>query len=244
MVAGSRDGVLRFGGIVTEDQEPTLPAEEPTTASGMIQKFFQWVATVWLEQHPRMSAEEIAALDPSSLMPEYHAYIDRGGYVDTEHGLTLEQTWLLAQLTTHTLYVCVINSLQRPTPSARITRKYFMTGQEIIELLREIFIKKVRTKTRIKLDKQEPIPATVYDGDRVTHAITLFGQDRATGSFVYHDPWPDRSLLCAENNSAGVAAVPVPSGERLWMITPEEFEAVVFSILVPTNIWEQKRKGL
>jgi hypothetical protein len=237
MISRPKDAILRFGGGPPDaDFQPNA-----SDASTMMQTFLQWVSTIWVERNRvPTSPEELAQFDMSSLIPEYHAYVDAGGHVDTEHGITLEQDWLAAQLPLREPFVCAINRLQPPTPCERITRKEFMDGGQISELMRWIYRVPLDAGARVQLQNSEMLPTNVYDGDRVAHAITMIGIDAATSCFVYLDPWPGRSLLCAENNAAGVAAVPVPSGERLWMLRPEEMEAVLFSVLVPLKLWQQK----
>jgi hypothetical protein len=51
---------------------------------------------------------------------------------------------------------------------------------------------------------------------------------------VYHDPWPERSLLCKENNMAGVDAQ--PDGTR-WSVTAKELERVIFASFVFPQDW-------
>jgi hypothetical protein len=239
MISSPNDGILRFGGGPQDTDAPSNASDVST----MVQTFFQWVGTIWVEQNRvPTSPEELAQFDMHSLIPGYHAYIGAGGRVDTEHGLTLEQTWLMAQLPIREPFVCVINRLQPHTPCERITRKEFMDGHQIIELMRSVFRAPLDARARVDLRNSETLSTIVYDGDRVAHVITTLGIDAATSSFVYLDPWPGRSLLCAENNAAGVAATPVPSGERLWMLKPKELEAVLFSVLVPLNLWLQKPK--
>jgi hypothetical protein len=239
MTSRPNDGILRFG----SGSQDTDAHSNASDVSTMMQTFFQWVSTIWVERNRvPTSPEELAQFDIGSLIPEYHAYIGAGGRVDTEHGITLEQSWLMAQLPVREPFVCVINRLQPPTPCERITRKEFMDGRQIIELMRWVFRAPLDAGARVQQQNSEMLPTNVYDGDRVAHAITTLGIDAATGSFVYYDPSPGRSLLCAENNAGGAAAAPVPSGERLWMLKPKEMETVLFSVLVPLNLWLQKPK--
>ena len=122
--------------------------------------------------------------------------------------------------------VCLINRLQPASPWDRITQKEFLTGAEILKVVETVY--------RIK--PREPIMAAVYDGDLVTHAIALEGLD-ASGRMLYHDGNLGRSLLCAENNAAGVAAEPGP--DSLWLISREEMEVVIFAVLLDSNDWLQ-----
>ncbi len=240
MTSRPDDGVLRFGG--GPGDASFVP--DPSNVSAMMQTFFQWLATVWVEQNRvPTSPDELAQFDIGSLIPEYRAYIDAGGRVDTEHGITLEQDWLMAQLPSREAFVCLINRLQPPTPCERITRKEFMDGGQIIEVMQRILGRRRGAKAKAQQQSPELLPTNVYDGDRMAHAIITLGIDAATNSFIFQDPWPGRSLLCAENNAAGVAAVPAPRGPPLWMVKPEEMEAVVFSVFVPLDVWQQRRRN-
>ena len=51
-------------------------------------------------------------------------------------------------------------------------------------------------------------------------------------AFHFMDPWPERSLLCAEHNSAGIAAGESNLLRHGWQITRKEFARVVFAVLL------------
>lgn len=202
-----------------------MPTFEPTGSipGQLMQKFYHWVGTVWVNgPDVPTSAEELAGFDIASLIPEYHAYIAAGGQLDLEHGLSMQQNWLMAQLTAQATLVCVINTLQPPQPTDRITRIFNLNGDGIIEMLRQLF----RAKPDLMMS------AGVYDGDAIAHVITLQGV-AATGNILFHDPWPGRSLLCQENNSAGVSAELAPGESHVWMLPSGSMAAVIHYVLVP-----------
>ena len=72
-------------------KRPAVPASEAESpdpqfqpsgsiVGDLMQTFFQWVSTVWVEQEPvPTSPEDLAQFDLASLIPEYHAYIASGG---------------------------------------------------------------------------------------------------------------------------------------------------------------------
>src|SRR5262249_14715667 len=64
--------------------------------------------------------------------------------------------------------------------------------------------------------------------------ITITAYDGARNRFIYHDPWPERSLLVRENNTADVDAK--PEGTR-WSVTRQELERVVFAAFVFPHQW-------
>jgi hypothetical protein len=67
------------------------------------------------------------------------------------------------------------------------------------------------------------------------HSLHARGHDAATGAFTYHDPWPGRSLLCLEFNTAGVDAQPVEGG--YWRITEAELVRVIFAAFIMPTEW-------
>ena len=189
-----------------------------------MQEFFQWVGSVWVDRNEvPTSAEELAGFDIASLIPEYRAYIAAGGQVDMEHGLSIQQVWLMGQLTAGAPLVCVINTLQPPQPSKRVTQLFPLNGNGIIEMLRQLF----------QATPGLLMTTGVYDGDAIVHVITLQGMDAETGNILFYDPWPGRSLLCEENNSAGVAAGLAPGKANVWMLPPESMASVIHFVLVP-----------
>jgi hypothetical protein len=75
-----------------------------------------------------------------------------------------------------------------------------------------------------------PVTLCVYDGVQVAHVVNAWTIWKNELHFA--DPWPDRSLLCAENNSAQVKARVSDLVQHCWRITPEEFQRVIFAALL------------
>ncbi|MHC4238576.1 MAG: hypothetical protein ACYSUC_02290 [Planctomycetota bacterium] len=73
-----------------------------------------------------------------------------------------------------------------------------------------------------------------YDG-KTGHCITMQEYDNMKDRFTYYDPWPLKSLLCQENNIAGVDAQPEEG--KSWSITSTELEHVVFASFVFPHQW-------
>ncbi len=139
-------------------------------------------------------------------------------------GLTLEQWFALSHAVFGGSFVCLINRLQPPQPSWGIARKEFLTGAQIVGVLKS-------------LGPDAMISAVVYDGESVAHAIVIEGLN-AAGRIVYWDPASDPSLLCAEQNAAGVAALPEP--DHHWSVSPHEMEAVILAILLEGETYESR----
>jgi hypothetical protein len=146
-----------------------------------------------------------------------------GIYADPKgKGATLEQSWLVFTLYGVEPY-CL---LARPVPAEQIGR--------ISRVVRQTPADLVQALTRMR-DDAGAINATTlhYDGKK-GHCIRLTAYDASQDRFVYHDPWPERSLLCKENNMAGVDAQ--PEGTR-WSVTAKELERVIFASFVFPQDW-------
>ena len=146
-----------------------------------------------------------------------------GVYADPKgKGATLEQSWLV--FTIHGVEPYCL--LARPVPAeqiGRITRVVRQTPAELVQALMRL------------RDADGAINATTlhYDG-KTGHCIRPTAYDASRDRFVYHDPWPERSLLCTENNMAGVDAQ--ADGTR-WSVTAKELERVIFASFVFPQDW-------
>jgi hypothetical protein len=159
------------------------------------------------------------AVSQFAAMPE-----NAGIYADPEsgRGATIQQTWLFQTL----LGVRTYCLLARPLPAAstqKITRLVKRSAAEIIDALRSIQA----------AEGQLHVTVAYHDG-ATGHCIELRSHDPARDRFVYHDPWPERSLLAKENNPAGVDAQ--PEGKQ-WSVTAAELERVLFAAFVFPAQW-------
>ena len=147
----------------------------------------------------------------------------QGVYADPKgSGATVQQMWLVYTLFGIFPY-CV---LARPLPAKateRIDRLVRSSPSELIDSL--VTLQRV----------QGSIGAHVafHDG-AMGHAITVMSYDADRDRFIYHDPWPERSLLAKENNAAGVDAQ--PEGTR-WSVTREELTRVIFLAFIFPHQW-------
>ncbi len=119
-------------------------------------------------------------------------------------GATLEQAWLVCTLFGIEPY-CL---LARPVPTEqikRITRVVQYSAEQLIQALI-----KIQSAT-----EQINAETLHYDG-KTGHCIRIIAYDKERDRFIYHDPWPQRSLLCKENNLAGVDSQ--PEGTR-WSVS-------------------------
>jgi hypothetical protein len=150
-----------------------------------------------------------------------------GIYADPKGGgATIEQIWLV-----HTLFgvepYCL---LARPLPAAatqRIARLVNCKAAQIVESLKAIQAAEGAVN----------VPLAYHDG-MTGHCIRITAYDGTRDRFVYHDPWPERSLLAKENNAAGIDAQ--PEGTR-WSVTVRELERVAFAAFVFPSQWARVR---
>ncbi len=91
----------------------------------------------------------------------------------------------------------------------------------------------------------EPFCLMIYDGLQVAHIITSY--TIWENELQFQDPWPGNSLLCKENNMAGVNARRSNVIKPGWRITSEEFQRVIYAAiptvrkLIPLN--EEERQA-
>src|SRR5262249_47536933 len=79
-------------------------------------------------------------------------------------------------------------------------------------------------------------PVLYHDGN-LGHAVTLFEYDKGAGRFIYHDSWPEYSLLSKDYNAAGVDARREKGPD--WSVTSAELEKVIFVAFVARNLWAE-----
>jgi hypothetical protein len=150
----------------------------------------------------------------------------RAKYGDPNKGATLEQAWRAQFLVTGCNAVCILASERPSVPTAGIPKTVLMPTSQLVQTLARAYASLPRLG----------VQTFVFDG-RVGHCITLLDHDPSTSSFVYHDPWPGRSLLCSENNAAGVAATATDKG--YWRITESELRLVIFAIFLWPSEWAE-----
>jgi hypothetical protein len=148
---------------------------------------------------------------------------------DESAGLTVGQTcYMNAQLFGREV-MCLVSSTQPPTPLDDVPFKAMVDPAKIVD-----------TVFRAYVDTESPFDGNLqvlyFDG-RTGHAIEIEGVIPDRDAVVYWDPWPGRSLLCAENNPAGVSAQAHSPGNRSWRITRRELETVIYALLVPPWLW-------
>ncbi len=138
-------------------------------------------------------------------------------------GATVEQIGMVCSLFTGIEPYCV---LARAVPKAQIAglnRVIKYSSDRVVEMLKKIQY------------KEGMICATTLHHDGKTgHCINVKQYDKTRDRFIYHDPWPMKSLLCKENNMAGVDA---KKERKYWSVTSRELESVIFASFIFPHQW-------
>jgi hypothetical protein len=221
---------IYFGG----QPEPKVPREVPEAPdlSSMSfvenhQLFLLWLSIVWFHsaEIPRDPMELVSSdFSVKNLERQFRAYSVTHGLSALRRGCTPEELWYTNHLMLRRSYTLLVSLAKRRQPYERVVRIAFLSPRGIIRAL----------KLALRLDRA--FMTLTHDG-RTGHCILMRAESQNTGEFHFHDPWPSRSLLCAENNEAGVDAKPSSNGAG-WLISPSDLEKVVFGVIMDTEVWE------
>lgn len=146
-------------------------------------------------------------------------------YGDPEYGASLPQAWRLHRDMLNIRFVCLVATGRPATSTDDIDQVSLIAPGDLLQLL---------ARGSAMLERFSA-PMFVYDG-RAGHAITLLGHDPEAGEFLFADPWPGKSLLCAEYNVAGVDAW--QDEERRWHISEGDLALVLFAVFLFPEHWE------
>lgn len=148
-------------------------------------------------------------------------------YGDPQEGATIEQAWRTRILVSGRPPVCLVAGDRPAVTTAAIRRVHELSARELVEALARL----LGSPT-----SRQAAQIFYHDGE-TGHSVTLLGYDPVPGAFEFHDPWPGRSLLCAENNPAGVSAKPSARNHRRWTITADELRRVIVVAFVEPATW-------
>jgi hypothetical protein len=199
---------------------------------GKIQAFYLWLGIVYLNRVPPHDPNEgTRAEDDPVLVLQFTKDYEAGAWRKLRRGLTLEETALMFELSNGHRFMTLINSDGPQQSTSRIKRKLVLSSEGILELLTVHF--------RLKAGrKRHPSALMYYDAKGQTgHTINLLDADGSGELFAYWDPWPGRSLLCEENNKAGVKAQPL-EGQRGWQVTRNELRGILMATLLDIEDYE------
>ena len=228
-------GQLLFGG--RPGREPGPMPDRPDFSTMSTWESFQimamWLQNVWVNVGtPPTDNPQLGTFDwmSDALVTEFVKYAMTKGCRSFDRGGTLEESWLSSQLIQHTPLVCLLNGGWPHTAYPRITRQIRLGADALISELGLL----------VRLGG--PVATFVSDGEW-GHAIRVVCvRDETVG---FHDPWPGRSLLCEENNAAGVAAIPGPDAgltlkEAEWAVPARSFATVLVASFVISGVWEMQ----
>ena|SRR5215472_1719920 len=205
------------------------------------QAFGLWLGIVYVNRNPPPAPldEGFPASDDPIIVMDFHQDYEAGAWQKLDRGLTVEEMWLTTELQLGQQFICVVNEATGQ-PMERIERKVVGDADAVVGAALEYFQSKAGVR-------RNPIAALVSDGE-FGHCISLADTDPDGTCFAFFDPWPGRSLLCAENNAAGVEAVSLgqtklrfPEGRSVametWQLSREELSRVMVALLIPMSQW-------
>lgn len=213
--------------------------------SGTVQGLFQYIGHIWLAHHkPPLTAKELATFRIEEVIHAYCSYRFAGGTILLDQGLDLEKTYLLTQIISRKPFTCLINKDNEleDVSTPWMTHILSLPAQELLGRLQKRCPVRINTKRGIQgqIDRWGNLSpkhvALIYDG-KIGHCIIFCGIEYHTDRWIFWDPRPLRSLLCKENNQAGVSAEPVSSKEPFWTISAEECTRVLYAVFVPQPRW-------
>jgi hypothetical protein len=144
----------------------------------------------------------------------------------TGSGATIQQMWLLNLALSGIETYCLLARPLSAAATERVTRRVDCSATQLVQWLAALQ----------KADNSVVASLAYHDG-RMGHCITLESYDPERDRFIYYDPWPERSLLVKENNAAGVEALAEAGPRRLWSVTAQELERVVFATFLMPWQW-------
>ena len=243
--------IVYFSGVGTggdASQSVTLPSLadryipldliNPTSKQ---QAFMLWLGIIYLNRSDACRfVKGVKAEDDPMIVWEFNEDYKAGAWRKLGRGLTLEESVLVLERSTGEEFWCLVNSAFPLQPMERIKHKLILGPDAILDLAVVYFRPKGRFGHR-------PWPTLYYDG-RTGHSISLFWANWEGTRFAYVDPWPGRSLLCEENNVAGIKALLLGHGKahlpkgravdvKYWGVTREELSRVLYSIILPDTAW-------
>lgn len=220
--------LIRFGGAGDVQPARTGPRDLDTlSVFHFLIELKAWIVTVWCrENQPPLEASELAAFDQLRLIPEFRArYAD--DWAETDRPLSLEEIWLNLQFAYRAPVMCLLVERFAAQATERVGHQRSMRPAALLRLLHMHYcVSGVATR----------FTCLTYDGV-LGHCITLDGVDPQVDAFRFHDSWGERSLLCRENNHAGVDALPDPHVPNAWLIQPSELVKVIVAVLIPWPFW-------
>lgn len=219
--------------------EATFPAtyEIPTDPDELAEDIAHWAGKVWLREHELPTGTALADFDLLSLEPDFRRYVEANGGGLFEQGLTIDEVWASQTLFDGAPTALFVNQAYADLPLERIEPKRLCSSQALVWL-----------QAAIQFTFPFGIPWNVLvSNGRTGHTIGIAGVngvayrhprqvDVPVGWFSFHDPWPARSLLCAERHDFDVHVVEDVANPPFWLISPEDLDRIIVGFLVPVEL--------
>jgi hypothetical protein len=188
--------------------------------------FLQWLGTVWVNENDApLYDEDVSAFKTFALISTFRRSFADGAWRNMMRPMTVEELHLMNQIMDNRPRAqMTAGKYNQHAWAPRVRRLLTLDADKLVHGLGQYFItlRQVGAPTL-------PVQAMVHDG--VTgHCITVTDLTIDHRFFVYMDGWPERSLLCAENNVAGVDAQPFPQWP-FWAIKPTELATIIVSAI-------------
>ncbi len=232
------------GAIAGGPPQPALPSVgdkylplSSMSAESRMQVFGLWMGIVYFNRIPPPARLDwgFYAHEGPILVWEFQKDYEAGAWRKLGRGLTLEEAWFSRELSLGEPFMCLVSSAAPKQPTERIERKIILDATRGVEIALAYFRHKAS-------GRRHPLTALVTDG-AFGHAITLFDADPTGTRLAFHDPWPGRSLLCEENNTAGVKALFLGKGKLhfsegrtvdvdSWQLDREELIRVLVALMI------------
>lgn len=230
---------IYFSGAITPDSEVSKPQSStdyrPLDAiedPEKFQLFGLWLGIVHFHRRDGFMGRlrwKDARRQGSELVRDFERSYAKGDRQRLNRGLTLEEMTYACEAISRKRWMCLVSTSVPPQPLDRIDHKKRVSPHDMADF----------AASYCKHRPGHCVMALAYDG-RFGHCVAVFDADGRLYKFL--DPWPGRSLLCEEHNSAGVKATslgPLRVGEpgEVWQITRKEFENVMVALLVIYREW-------
>lgn len=219
--------------------------------SNALMELQRYIHKVWVHEHEMPQDEEALVTIREQVQKDFEEFLAHGGETP-QRGSTLEEAYFGFQISLRTPCVCLINNQQPPQANTRICRKAFLDPHILMACL----VRALESDTfqlalhrsmvgispfmGLKVGEWGSMFETLtYDGE-IAHSIMVLDIDPQTHHIIFYDSWPGNSLLSRTENNTGTAAIPYINrkGERLWMITPDDLEQIVYAVMMPQRQWE------
>jgi hypothetical protein len=198
--------------------------------------FQAWVGTEWIYR-PGVP-EFFRANQRDEVYRQF--VIEHPTWRGVRRGMTPQELILSGQLV-FGRPLSILLSSEQPTPDLRRVRhKELLEPADLVRSLLRVCWNENRWYQPESLESRYGL--LVHDG-RTGHAVSVSHLRKESCDFVYFDPMPGRSMLCAENNAAGADAKAHEGSPRWWDLSVGDLLKVIYALVIPTHVrqlWRQQ----